>query len=406
MKKLISMMMALMLCLIPITSYAEIKAAKEPSDMNKTAAELNGCTEEEWARLMDNKLEYGEIGKLVHYFNPSMSDNWNQIDDSIRDNKTSISALSDAKKKTKEYCDQLEETLKVFPEGPQKEELKMVCNQLNGLQAVMSSTIKTYSNTNKKLQKNSAYTSMLYVAENSLTNAVKTLVVLYDTIIANKKMVEHLITLYEETYEAYKEQSVNGMATELDVLKAQSDLISAKANLSNLNVSEQQLYDQIITMCGWKAGDRVEIGEIPLPDASRISSMNPDTDAETAANSNSMIKQLHSGGHSKTSEGLNRYFDKEAELKGYVRANMTTLYANVLAAQTGYEAAKVGFEAARLNKAAVDTQYKQGQISKAQYLGASIEYVQKEAALRSAVDSYEQAVLTYEAALRGTVDAK
>ena len=103
---------------------------------------------------------------------------------------------------------------------------------------------------------------------------------------------------------------------------------------------------------------------------------------------------------------LNRYFDKEAELKGYVRANMTTLYANVLAAQTGYEAAKAGFDAARLNKAAVDTQYKQGQISKAQYLGASIEYVQKEAALRSAVDSYEQAVLTYEAALRGTVDAK
>ena len=58
------MMMALMLCLIPITSYAEIKAAKEPADMNKTAAELNGCTEEEWARLMDNRLEYDEIEKL------------------------------------------------------------------------------------------------------------------------------------------------------------------------------------------------------------------------------------------------------------------------------------------------------------------------------------------------------
>ena len=121
---------------------------------------------------------------------------------------------------------------------------------------------------------------------------------------------------------------------------------------------------------------------------------------------NKQKKQLHSAGHSKTSEGLKRYFDKESELMGYVRANMTTLYANVLAAQTGYEAAKAGFEAAKLNKSAVDTQFKQGQISKAQYLGASIEYVQKEAALRSAVDSYEQAVLTYEAALRGTVDAK
>ena len=95
-------MTALILCLIPITSYAEIKAAKEPSDMNKTAAELNGCTEEEWARLMDNKLEYDEIGKLVHYFNPSMSMAWNQLDDSIRDTKSSINLLSDARKKTKD----------------------------------------------------------------------------------------------------------------------------------------------------------------------------------------------------------------------------------------------------------------------------------------------------------------
>ena len=396
MKKLISMMMALMLCLIPITSYAEIKAAKEPSDMNKTAAELNGCTEEEWARLMDNKLEYGEIGKLVHYFNPSLSDGWNQIDDNLRESKSNLYVLGDAKKKTKKY---FEDILKIYPDPAIQEAYAAALLGFDML-------IKQYRTMENKLQKNSMYTAPLLTAENSVTYLVQILMVNYDMVVANNKMLEHLVTLYEESYEANKEQSATGMATELDVLKAQSDLVSAKANLSKLKVTEQQLYNQIITMCGWKAGDRVEIGAIPFPDESRISSMNPDTDAETAANSNSTIKQLHSGKHSKTSEGLNRYFDKEAELKGYVRANMTTLYANVLAAQTGYEAAKAGFDAAKLNKAAVDTQFKQGQISKAQYLGASIEYVQKEAALRSAVDSYEQAILTYEAALRGTVDAK
>ena len=396
MKKLISMMMALMLCLIPITSYAEIKAAKEPSDMNKTAAELNGCTEEEWARLMDNRLEYGEIGKLVHYFNPSLSDGWNQIDDNLRESKSNLYVLGDAKKKTKKY---FEDILKIYPDPAIQEAYAAALLGFDML-------IKQYRTMENKLQKNSMYTAPLLTAENSVTYLVQILMVNYDMVVANNKMLEHLVTLYEESYEANKEQSATGMATELDVLKAQSDLVSAKANLSKLKVTEQQLYNQIITMCGWKAGDRVEIGAIPFPDESRISSMNPDTDAETAANSSSTIKQLHSGKHSKTSEGLNRYFDKEAELKGYVRANMTTLYANVLAAQTGYEAAKAGFEAAKLNKAAVDTQFKQGQISKAQYLGASIEYVQKEAALRSAVDAYEQAVLTYEAALRGTVDAK
>ena len=400
-------MTALILCLIPITSYAEIKAAKEPSDMNKTAAELNGCTEEEWARLMDNKLEYDEIGKLVHYFNPSMSMAWNQLDDSIRDTGSSIGLLSDAREKTRDNRKQVEDLLKKMPpETPGYEDLCETLVSLNAAIAGLDTAISTYSTTNKKLQRKSKNTMQLYILDDTVTNAAQSLMIAYDTIVANKKMLEHLVELYEESYEANRELSLTGMATELDALKAQSDLISAKANLSRLKVTEQQLYNQLIKLCGWKVGDKVEIGSIPLPDGSRISSMSPDTDSEIAANSNSTIKQLHSAKHSKTGEGVNRYFDKEAELKGYVRANMTTLYAGVLAAQAGYEAAKAGFNAAKLNKKAVDTQFEQGQISKAQYLAASIEYVQKESALRSAIDTYEQAVLTYEAALRGTVDAK
>lgn len=399
-------MMALILCLIPITSYAQIKAAKEPSDMNKTAAELNGCTEEQWAALIDNKLEYSEIKELIHFFNPSMSDAWNQIDDSIRDTKSSVTLLSDAQKKTKDNRKLAAEQLKVVTDPATRAVLQETIRSLDQAISGLDSMIHSYSNTAKKLQKNSKNTTQLYIAENTLTNAVQSIMIAYDTVIANKKMLNHLITLYEEQYSTYTEMSKTGMATETDILKAQADLISARANLNKLRVTEQQLYNQLITMCGWKAGDSVAIGSIPVPDNSRITAMNPDADAETAANSNSTIKQLHSAKHSKTSGGLNRYFDKEAELKGYVKANMTTLYADVLAAQVGYEAAQAGFEAAKINRAAVDTQYKQGQTSKAQYLASSIEYVQKEAALRSAVDSYEQAILKYEAALRGTVDAR
>lgn len=399
-------MMALILCLIPITSYAQIKAAKEPSDMNKTAAELNGCTEEQWAALIDNKLEYSEIKELIHFFNPSMSDAWNQIDDSIRDTKSSVTLLSDAKKKTKDNRKLAAEQLKVVTDPATRAVLQETIRSLDQAISGLDSMIHSYSNTAKKLQKNSKNTTQLYIAENTLTNAVQSIMIAYDTVMANKEMLEHLVTLYEEQYSTYTEMSKTGMATETDILKAQADLISARANLNKLRVTEQQLYNQLITMCGWKAGDSVAIGSIPVPDNSRITAMNPDADAETAANSNSTIKQLHSAKHSKTSDGLNRYFDKEAELKGYVKANMTTLYADVLAAQVGYEAAQAGFEAAKINRAAVDTQYKQGQTSKAQYLASSIEYVQKEAALRSAVDSYEQAILKYEAALRGTVDAR
>ena len=392
--------------LTPIASYGYIRSAKEPSETGKSMAELNGYTEEEWARLIDDNLEYGEIKELIHLFNPNMDNGWNQMDDNARDMQQSVFVLNDARKKTKETYDDSVKQIRLLPipEEMKQAEIKKL-DSLKILEQTVGTAAHQYNENYKKMRSTSSMTRGLYSAEDSLTYAVQSLMVAYSTVHANVGMLQKLVELYTKQLDSYKSLMTQGMATETDVLKAQSDLVSSQSNLAKLKTTDQQLYNQIITMCGWKSGDRVNIGSIPVPDASEVAGMNPEADAEVAANNNSQIKALHSAKHKNTSAGLDVYFGKEAELKGYVRANMQKVYADVIAAQQGYEAAQVGLEAAKLNKKAVDTQYRQGLLSEPQYLGASIEKVQKDAAYTGALSSYVQAILDYKAALRGNIDA-
>ena len=58
--------LALSLCMAlatPVTSLAYVKSPGNPSEMGKTQAELNGYSEETWAKLMDNTLEDRGLGK-------------------------------------------------------------------------------------------------------------------------------------------------------------------------------------------------------------------------------------------------------------------------------------------------------------------------------------------------------
>ena len=407
MKKLIAVMTACIMLLTPVTSYGYIKTAKEPSEAGKTMAELNGYTEEEWARLIDDRLEYGEIKELVHLFNPNMDNGWNQIDDNARDMQQSVFVLNEARKKTKETYDESVKQIQLLPipEEMKQAEIKKL-DSLKTLEKTVGTVAHQYNENYKKMRSTSSITRGLYSAEDSLTYAVQSLMVAYSTVHANVNMLQKLADMYNEQLNSYKSLKTQGMATDTDILKAQSDLVSARSNLAKLKTTDQQLYSQIITMCGWKGTDKVSIGSIPVPDASRVAAMDPEADADIAANNNSQIKALHSAKHKNSSAGLDAYFGKEEELKSYVRANMQTVYANVIAAQQGVEAARLGLEAANLNKKAVDIQFKQGLLSEPQYLGASIEKAQKDAAYTGAVNAYEQAILDYEAALRGNIEAR
>lgn len=408
MKRIVAATLAFALVLTtPMASGAYIRKAKEPSEVGKSTAELNGYTEEQWASLCDDKLEYSEIKELVHLFNPNIDDGWNQIDDSARDLKMSVNLLIDAKNKTNDTYEDSVKQIQNLP-IPDEQKAQMIA-ELAPLK-IMAESVGTvahqYNDNYKKLRSKSSMTRGLYSAEDSLTYAVQSIMNAYLTVHSNLEMLDKLIDLNRESVNTYTQMQAHGLATATDVLKARAELVSAQSSKAKLLATDRQLYNQLITMCGWKSGDTVAIGSIPLPDQARVDAMDLERDSELAANSNAEIKALRASGHSKTSAKQDLYLQQMEELTGYVKANMLTYYYNVLAARQGYEAACTGLEAARIEKRAADIQRDKGLAGKAQYLGATIQYAQKLAAYTSAINAYEQAVIDYDNALRGNVAAK
>lgn len=393
MKKLITL--TIILCIsINSICYAYTKGPSEPKDKDKSIAELNGYSEEAWAKLMDNNLEYSEIEDLVHNFNPSIASGWTQMNDSANEIRAAYDIMNKAN------SDAQDNLKKAKAAG------STLTPQLEAV-ALLTKTFKdTYYNTYQKLNKTSSMTTGLKKAEQQLSNAVKQIMMGYCSVRANKRIMETMVSMYEESLSAYEAMATVGMATSTDILKAESDLLSALSSKSSLETTEKQLYSQLIVLCGWKAADIVNVGEVPEPDMAKIAAMNPETDVEKAIMSNSAIAELYGSDYGNTESGKKILNSQDVQRKGNIKANLETLYGDVLSAKAAYEGAKAGYESGQILAKGAKAQYDLGLTSKAQYLGVSIAAVKNEASFVTARDNLAQAILKYEAALDGDLSAE
>ena len=79
----LSLIAALSVCAVsPAMAY--VTAPRTPEERGMSLAELNGFTEQRWQQLMDNRLEYEEIGDLVHTFNPAIVSAWSNLTDNTQ----------------------------------------------------------------------------------------------------------------------------------------------------------------------------------------------------------------------------------------------------------------------------------------------------------------------------------
>lgn len=403
MKRIISLSLIICLC-FNFTCFAYTKSAAEPKDEGKTVAELNGYTEEEWAKISDNNLEYPEIQERVHNFNPSIANGWDQYTDSMQSIQISMDIMANAKKKAQENYDSTKAQLDAMGVPAQMQESTL--SSMKQLVTLAGTYVTSYDSTLKKMKKNSSYNTTLRSAERQLTTAVQQVMMGYCAVRANKKILENLVQTYQESLTAYQAMASVGMATSTDILIAQSGYLSAVSNLATLTVTEQQLYGQLMSLCGWKASDVVNVGEVPDPDMNRIATMNPATDADTAILKSSELSELWQSDHSRSSSGANAMNGLDSQMQANIRANMQTLYADVLGAKAAYEGAQAGYESSKIAGNAADAQYQLGLTSKAQYLGARIAALQGEADMITARDNLEQAILKYEAAVDGDCSAE
>ena len=391
--------LALSLCMAlatPVTSYAYVKSPGNPSEVGKTQAELNGYSEETWAKLMDNTLEYSEIEDLVKNFNVNISSAWSKFNDNINSLNIALDTLRSAKREMSS------EANAAMNDGD------IVNTMLYKAQSKgLGMSIQAMGTAKDKLSRQiTAANAPIRNAQEQVVSGVRAIMIGYKNIENQEKILDSMINMYEETLRVVNQTSSLGLSTNADIIKAQSDLANARANLLTLKANKEKLYRTLITMCGWSPDADVTVADIPDVSDDDINKLNPSMDINTAIGNNAtLIKNRHNTS-SKSSSFVDAKLYQSSQDEDILRANINELYNNIMTDKGNLAAANAGLEASKATQNALDTQKSLGMLSTAQYLGGRLSVLQKQAEFESARLQLNTDYNAYMQALAGNIDIK
>ncbi|MGL5435464.1 MAG: TolC family protein [Lachnospiraceae bacterium] len=349
-----------------------------------------GYDEETWNRLQDNCLEYDEIPLLVHEYNSTISDIWENLEDAQTSLLDSVEELESQERKMKDLKDSAKNS------GQVMDEYNYTIQE--GALAAISSGMK-----NSGLQSINSKSTLASIqrAEDQITQAAQYLMISYDTLRKQQELTGHLEALYEAQYRLASARYAQGMATTADVLSAETSMLSAQSSRQSIESALLQLKPMLCTLTGWPADADLVIAAIPSVDMGRIAEMNLEEDTKKAIGNNTTMMELRRSEAGKTMDGTAARLALIEEGEQNVTLEMQRLYDDVSAKKAAYETSLVGYQCAQKDKEGYDRMYQLGMLAQVDYLGAEISYYQKKAACEAADLSLRLSIETYFWAVRG-----
>ena len=372
-------------------AMAYVTAPRTPEEQGKSLAELNGFTEQRWQQLMDDRLEYEEIGDLVHTFNPAIVSAWSNLTDNTRLMDTIVDNLHAGQRD----MERLKSNAKT--DGDFEGYANYYMQEM-----ILKSVAKSMHDSAERMKRPvTAQNRPLRAAERQVTAGVQQLMIACGSLAEQRAIVAESAAMYEKLLADANARLAVGMATAADVQSAQTSYLQAQSQLSAIDASAWQLKKNLILLCGWSADADPEIGPVPEPDPARIEGMDPDADlVKTIAHSQDIINFRHED-HSLSTYSKNVRHETEETMNQNLLVNLRTQYQKVLSAREAWDAARSGLQAAEITKNAADLQYQLGMLSTAQYLGALTQYQSAKTAMLTASSTFFQALETYDWMLNG-----
>lgn len=353
---------------------------------------------EEWARLRDDKIEYGELAELIHEYNATVQKNnidYNEWRKEYGDTNDEVA------EKYRQLAADLENNM-YYPDIDDSNYASTMAQIIQNEQS-----IKNY---NKQADDSVEDSYIKYMtnlqAEANLVNSAQTEMISY---YLNQLQLQ-TDQKNREQLEADHQSAVNkvslGLTTETSVLTAQEALRTNEQALQNDQSAIDTGKQKLFVMLGWQYDANPEIGEIPAVDEAAIAAMNPVADKEQALTNNYTLlinkRKLENAKSEDTKETLQTTI---RENEANIGASLTASYQNVLAAKTAQElaVAQAGLEQKNLETA--QRQYELGQIGQLEYQSQRIKTETTQLSVPVAELKLFQAVQNYEWAVNGLAGA-
>lgn len=359
---------------ISLPTYAEVTKADEPSKVNKSMAELNGYDEETWAKLMDNKLEYAEIDDLVKNFNPDIKEAWSKFNNNIANLERTLDEVAVSRRN-------INSLLEEAKNSGDMQLSTVYAGQIKGLDMINKDLSKAGKNLKKPITKTNA---SLRLATKQVSLAAKALMINYKSLEGQENSLIELVSLNENILKNAKLQKKLGIITDADVEKANTDLLTAKANLTNIKLEKEKLRVALIKMLGWTENSNPDIADIPNIDLDYIDKINLEADIKKAISNNSELINFRNSRKNISSYSNEIEEVKEIDMEDNIKIDMTSLYKNIKDDKISYDASSLAYEAANLAYKAATNSKSLGMISESAYLNAKVSYTQKKSEYEAA----------------------
>lgn len=349
-------------------------------------------TPEEWAKLKDNTLEYDELGALIHEYNVTVLNN---RDDYFKVKNRTQQEISDSyRAQAQDIYNSIQ-----YPDGSDETQYAIAYSNALSLEN-MAKSLEQKADENvddgqiKKLQYDQV--------EDTLVNSAQTLMNTYWQQLESRKVLEADIALAQASYNAVQVQFNTQTVTQADVNKAQEQVKDAQAKLINMDAAIKKTKQSLCMMTGWSYDANPDIMQIPPADVSRIDTMNPAADIETAKKNNFTLRsdqrKLDNSESSASRETLTNTIKDEEQKAG---AALNNQYQAVLQAKADYDQASTDYDLESKNMAASQTKYELGMLSPVDYMKAQVSFVEKETGKTVKDLALQQAMTNYDWAVNG-----
>lgn len=335
-------------------------------------------TAEEWAKLRDDVLEYGELEDLIHEYNPTVQNNAEEY------NKTMKGV--DFDDYSRQYLLQAEEYDQEA--GDAATDVATITAEMNAAQARNNAVIDEKDGITVSWENELAEKKLVQQAQSTMNSYYQ----LQQQLVAAQKSRE--LTAANVTA-VQNRQSVQ-MATQADVLAAQQSLQDADAQILSLTNQIESARKTLITMTGWKQDAAPEIKEMPDVDFDRLASFDPSADLAKAQENDYTLKvDSRKAANVVNASNQKIYADNVANDRQQIGVSLNTAYQSVKQAKSAYDEAVLNLEVSQRSMNMASTQYSLGSISRLDYLQAESGYVSaqtgleiKKLALLQAMEDY------------------
>lgn len=316
---------------------------------NKDMSPEFAYTEEKWASLRDNVMEYGELKDLIHEYNPT-----------VRSNR---SAYKDQKGKDlndvyEQYMNDIDD---IWDQADAAEDDVTWASMRFSAGLLTKQADNNYQDADmEKIQYDQQEAALVYQAQQMMVSLQQAEY--------NIKNLENTKALLQSQYEFTRAQAAAGMATQIDVLTAQKSVQDQDTAILAAQKNKENVHRNLCLMLGWDADAQPEILAVPEPDMSRIDTLNPDGDAEAALANNYDVRYYEKKAGNLSSQDLIESNQASIQnAKDTAVRSLKTQYNTVLTARDALNAAQsqLAAEQSKLNKASANLAA--GQITNLEY---------------------------------------